>query len=146
MADLLVTGVEVPAIVLDRIARLIEPGIYGVSSGGGKTVIHNVGANTGLLSGAMTAFDSLLPLVAPGSIPDDGVTEASITLNIADANLDYLIVDSNGAIVGEGTEATVAGVLTLEFSSAVAGVFDIWVLRKTGDYACGHVRVTVTEV
>jgi len=142
--------------VIDVIANLANPQSSGASAGrpragdtGWSAIYLPDGASAseiGVIEAAFAAFDSLTPLASLTVIPGDDATETIITLAIADSDMKWVIVDSLGDVVGEGDEATVAGVLTLEFATNVPDVYDIYLIRKTGDFACGHVTITVTEV
>lgn len=144
-------GVQFDIAALTASAKLIHPQILGVSCGPKGSVIHladgTVGAVQGQMEGLLTSFGSLVVNVNPNTIPADDSTTSSITMNTIDAEVDWLLVDvETGVVLGNGTEAAVAGVVSLSFKTGAVGIYDIWLLRKAGDFATGKVRVTVTEV
>lgn len=138
-------------LVLDHAAKQAFAETLGVSVGGYGSIIHvreDVGsAVVSLLEGVLSAFGSLLVTASAASIPADDSTSTTISCSTPDAALDWLLVDAEtGDVLGSGSENAVAGVVSLSFKTGVAGVYDVWLLRKTGNFATGKVRVTVTEV
>jgi len=143
--------------LLNKVTRLANPNIYGVRTKQSTNPQVSSYAIVDMPDGAsavdislmqtiMAQYNTLGLSVDNAVIPADDTTLATITLNTADAELAWCIVDSLGDIVGEGDANPVAGVLTLTFKTSVSDAYDIWVIRKTADFATGKVRVTATEV
>lgn len=145
----IVANVALDIAALDKVARAaIGANCAGASVGPGTSKIILVVANGADEAKATEVFQNFgtLTLVAnPTSVPADGVTEADITLNTLDVELDYMVL-KNGVVWGEGSAAPVAGVLTLEFSTDTAGIYRIYVFRKVLNRACGFVDVEATAI
>lgn len=138
-------------LVLDYAAKLAFNQVLGVSTGDYGSVIHvrdDVGsAVIAKMETVLTAFGTLVVNTSAASIPGDDTTVATISSNTVDSSLDWLLVDlQTGDVLGSGTENAVAGVVSLNFKTSVPGSYDIWLVRKTGDFATGKAHVTVTEV
>ena len=102
------------------------------------------------LEDIINAHDSLVVSVDLATIntvaPDD---EATITCSDAvitsDANLDYVVWDGDNQIAS-GSQAVVAGTMTLTFSSGAAGTFVIEIRRQGAtDYETGYITIEVVE-
>lgn len=138
-----------PVDVLTTQAALADAEVLGSSNGPGwtKVFLPNEASNAQItaLNGVLASFDTLVVNATDLSIPNDDATPTVITVLTADAELAWYVLDSEGVLVGNGNAAAIAGVVTLNFKTSVADVYDIWVGRKVGDFATGMVRITVTE-
>ena len=75
----------------------------------------------------------------------EGDADPVITVDSGDASLGWLVLDETGDVYASGDDAPDGGTLTLNLVEPVAGVYRVFVFRKTGDYASGFVTITVNE-
>lgn len=119
----------------------LADGITGASTGGGKITLHVVNpALEALAQAVLAAMDSLIVAVDKAIIAADDVDTAVVSMATSDVALDWLLIQDD-MILGSGTEAAAAGVVSLDFSIDTPGVYDIWLVRRVGDYATGKVTV-----
>jgi hypothetical protein len=125
--------------LLAKAADLAYPGV-GVSTGKYGAIIHVPGQDIERASAIFTNWDSLLLSKNKGVLIANGVDEVVVTLATADTTVAWAIL-KDGMIVGEGTADSVGGIVSLEFSTGLAGNYQIWIFRQTGNYASGHVEI-----
>lgn len=128
--------------IVNYVGKLaLGDGVSGASSGESGITLHVVNdSHDALAQTILDAMNTLLVLATKTEIQADGVDQTVITMVTVDTALDWILF-SDGEIIGSGTEAAVAGVVTLEFESDVGGAYEIWLVRRTGDYATGRVVV-----
>ena len=139
--------------VLNRLARLAVIRCSGAGNGnpesGGFSMVYlpddASAPDIALINAMYAAWDTLSINATLSVIPNDDTTVTTLTISTADSSLGWMVIDSEGSLVGQGDVTPVAGVVTLTFKTSVADVYNIWVHRKTGDFACGMVQIVVSE-
>jgi hypothetical protein len=63
----------------------------------------------------------------------------------SDSDVGYIVL-LDGVEYASGTDAVSAGVADLTLASPVAGVYEIFIYRRLGNYASGSITITVSEV
>lgn len=121
--------------------------IIGVSTGAG-TIVHLDDATT---PADQTKVENILANYGGLTVNADKTTMTEgdaapvITVSSADATLGYVVL-LDGNKYASGDVVPSAGTATLNLVSPVAGVYQIFVFRKTGDYSNGSVTITVNGV
>jgi hypothetical protein len=133
------SGNHILPALLDKAVKLAYPG-GSCSTGPYGSIIHVPGQDTARALDIFANWNSLAVNKSKGVLIADGVDSVAISLNTNDAQVNwYLVLDGN--IVGEGVEPSVAGVVTLNFSTGIAGNYQVWILRQTGNFASGFVSI-----
>lgn len=138
--------------LLDTLAHLANPSAVGISTGPYGTIVHMPdSANPSEQSVIQTLLNQAdtLAVAAVKTVMNEGDADPVITCDDArisgDAEVNYLVL-LDDEVYAEGTASVVSSEATLNLVSPVAGVYDIFLYRRTGDYASGSVRITVNEV
>ena len=138
--------------VIDTIARqALGMATSGISTSGRGTRIHltnDAQENSDKAQAIFDMFGALL-ISADKTTMNEGDVDPVITCadaNISlDANVGYVVL-LDGQLYAKGTDVVVAGVVTLGLVAPIAGVYDIFIYRTSGNYASGFIRITVNEV
>ena len=132
--------------VLDSILKEIVVG--GLSTGPYGVIVHLPdGATASDQNKAQKILDNwgnLSPDIDKTSM-NVGDADPVVTFDTADSDMGYVVL-LDGKFYGSGSEAVVAGTLTLELDSPEAGEYDIYIYRLQGNFASGSVSITVNEV
>lgn len=133
--------------VLDAVARArFGANIAGVSVNSSGSVIHFTAESSTLANQATALFgnmDTLTLTANKTQIQNDDVDTATITHNTADASVNWYWIAPDGALIGQGTENSVSGVVTLEMSTTLEGLHTIYIARNQGTYATGSIQIEV---
>lgn len=136
---------------LDVIARdILGEDISGVSVGDNSR-IHLLNDNQSNRDKCNAIFSGSAQLTVSASTTSitEGDTDPVITCNdnsiAGDADVGYAVL-IDGDIYATGTTNVVSGVATLNLVSPIAGVYDIFMYRRTGNYVSNSVQITVSEV
>jgi len=140
-----------PILPLDAIARaVLLDKVSGVSVGS-NTRIHLLDDSPVNQDTANAVLDNFgnLTVNADKITMIEGDADPVITCsdpNIAtDTNVNYLVL-LDGDNFAEGTAPIIVGEVTLNLISPVAGIYDIYIYRTVGSYACGSITIMVSEV
>ena len=120
----------------------------GVSTGPYGTILHLPdGASASDQNKAQKIFDNWdnLTITIDKTSMDVGDADPVITYDTADTDVGFVVL-LDGKIYASGSEAPVAGTVTLELDAPEAGDYDIYVYRRQGNFASGSVSITVNEV
>lgn len=138
-----------PVSFLDVAARhALGEATSGVSAGGGTSRIHLLDAS---LTNQKRAGDVLnhfgaLRVTADKTTMTEGEADSVVSCHDAvianDAELGYLAL-LDDEIYAQGRERVLSGRVSLTLDSPTAGVYVIYLYRRGGNYASGHVRITV---
>jgi hypothetical protein len=142
----------VNAQVIDKVAKVAVPTCTGVSTGPYGTRVHlpdgTSQANQDKVQDAIDNWNSLVVTASVSSM-DEGDSDPVVTCAdasiSADAEVGYLIL-FDGVEYADGLDTVTAGESELTLISPEAGVYDIYVWRTVGNFASGHVQITVNEV
>ncbi len=91
----------------------------------------------------LDVMESLILSVDKIAIAANDIDTAVISMSTIDNALDWLLVVDD-EIWGSGTELAVAGLISMNFSIDTPGRYEIWFVRRVGDYATGKVIVEAT--
>jgi len=138
-----------PTEVIDAIAKTI--GAIGVSTGPYGTAVHVADdtSNDDLyaISDALNGYGTL-PVSADKTTMTEGDADPVISCNDAaiagDSDVGYVAL-LDGGLYDSGVESVVGGAVNLTLGSPVDGVYDIYIFRRSGNYASGGVTITVSE-
>ncbi len=141
----------VPARFLDLAARqALGKGTSGVSAGGGASRIHLVDAspaNQRRASDVLNYFGALR-VTADKTTMTEGEADPVISCQdaaiAADTELGYLVL-LDDEIYAQGRDQVVDGRLSLTLGSPLAGAYAIYLYRRRGNYASGHIQIMVNE-
>ena len=138
------------SLVFDRIIRVGIPAVLGVSTGGYGTIVHlpDDTVDQGLTTDIMDAFDTLVVTADKTAMAEgdaDPVVSCNDVLIASDSDVGYIVL-LDGVEYASGTDAVSAGVADLTLASPVAGVYEIFIYRRLGNYASGSITITVREV
>lgn len=137
-----------PGPVMDTMLRATVPTAIGVSTGSYGTILHLAGDSS---PAYQTIANSLLDnyggltVNVDKTTMNEGDADPVITVSSGDAELGYLVL-LDGDEYDAGNVSVISGTATLNLVSPVAGAYQIFVYRKTGDYASGSVLIRVNEV
>ncbi len=137
-------------LVIDLIVREAIPETIGLSTGSYGTIVHlpddAEAADQALASDIMEAFGNLV-VTADKTTMTEGDADPIITCADAsisgDADVGYVVL-LDGIEYASGIDTVDAGVVTLTLASPVAGVYEVFIYRQTGNYASGSVVITVS--
>lgn len=132
-------SVNIAVSILDPVARAaLGSDCVGVSNRRGTSVIHveDSGQNVAIANSLFTAWNTLLIGATQSSIDADGVDTSILTHSTPDAAMDYYVW-LDGADYAFGEVTAIAGVVTLNLSTDVAGTYTVLLARKAGNYASG---------
>mgnify|MGYP006921610335 CR=1 FL=1 len=137
-----------PGHVLDTMLRAVVPDAIGVSTGPYGTFLHL--ADDASLTHQNTAVNLLdnyggLAVSTDKTSMNEGDVDPVITVSSGDAELGYIVL-LDGDEYDSGAVSVITGTATLNLVSPVAGAYQIFVYRKTGNYASGSVTIMVNEV
>ena len=144
MIDLSLVSV-IPPQVADVMLRDAYPSAIGVSTGPYGTIFHLPDGSTTTTAQAILDGYGDLTVNADKTTMTEGDADPVITVDSGDASLGWLVLDETGDVYASGDDAPDGGTLTLNLVEPVAGVYRVFVFRKTGDYASGFVTITVNE-
>lgn len=138
--------------VIDIAIRALVPTANGVSTGPYGTLIHlpdgTSNENQDKASNLLNNVDNLT-VTASVSTMTEGDADPIVTCNdpsiASDPSIGYIVL-LDGTIYASGSDTVSSGTAQLTLSAPVAGVYDIFLYRLTGNYASGSVRITVNEV
>ena len=142
---------SIPIHYLDLIARdVLNAGISGVSAGGGVSRIHLVDdspINQRRCDDILSNFDALL-ISANKTRMTEGEADPVISCRDDairdDIEMGYMVL-LDGEVYAQGSDLVTSGVLTLTLSEPVAGVYSVFVYRKSGNYASATLQIVVNE-
>ena len=148
--DILV-NVILPIFAIDAIAReALGNDISGVSVGS-TTRIHLLSdspSNQNVASALLNNFGNL-SVNADKTVMNEGDADPVIICNDADIATDtevsYLVL-LDGEGFAEGIAPVTLGEVTLNLVAPLAGIYDIYIYRKRGNYASGSITIIVNEV
>jgi len=90
-----------------------------------------------------------LPVSASATALTEGDADPTITCDdsviAGDTEMGYVVL-LDGDLYADGTTPVNSGEASLTLVSPVAGTYDVYVYRLTGDYASGSVQLIVEEV
>lgn len=151
MIDISTTQV-MKATQVDAIVRAVNPNAFGVSTGGYGTHIHLPDdANSTVQQDAQNILDNYGSLSISASVTtlNEGDADPIVTCDDAsisgDSDMGYVVL-MDGDIYATGTASVVSGEATLNLVSPVAGEYEVFMYRLSGNYASGSVNITVSEV
>lgn len=133
------SGNSYPPDVLAKAVSLAYVGA-ACSTGPYGAILHIPGSDDTKANAIFQNWDSLDVESDKGVVVANDIDEATISLSIGDSQVSWMVL-RNGDLVGSGTEAVVGGIVELEFSVGIAGTYQVWILRETGDFATGHVEI-----
>lgn len=136
-------------LLVDHIARTIIPTTIGVSTGNG-TIMHfedTITPADQTKANAVLANYGGLTVNADKTTMTEGDADPVITVDtgIGASEAVGYIATLDGTSYASGEVTASSGTATLNLVAPVAGVYHIYVFRKTGDYASGFVQITVSE-
>jgi len=141
-------SVAYPGGVMDTILRTAIPTAIGVSTGPYGTILHlaenSSPADQTIANNLLDNFGGLI-VSADKTTMTEGDADPIITVSSGDAELGYVVL-LDGDEYDTGDVSVIAGTATLNLVNPVAGAYQIFVFRKTGDYASGSVLIMVNEV
>jgi len=109
------------------------------------------GATTAQQSIAQSILDNYgaLPVSASATALSEGDSDPVMTCDdssiVSDSDMGYVVL-LDGDIYAEGTTSVDSGEATLTLVSPIAGVYEVFLYRRTGNYASGSIQITVSEV
>lgn len=140
------TNTTLPHVIADTILLALYLNKIGVSTGPYGTILHLPdGSDTANAQAILDNYGGLT-VNADKTTMTEGDADPVITVTSNDASLGYVVLDEDSAVYASGDDSPVSGTLTLNLVSPVAGVYRVFVYRKTGNYASGFVTITVNEV
>ena len=142
---------SMPIHFLDLIARdVLGESISGVSAGGGVSLIHLVDdspINRRRCDDILSYFGALL-ISANKTRMTEGQAEPVISCRDDairdDSEMGYMVL-LDGEVYAQGSDLVTSGVLTLILSAPVAGIYSVFVYRKSGNYASATLQIVVNE-
>lgn len=136
---------------LDTMARtILGDNISGVTVGDNSR-IHLINDTVNNQAKAQAIFDGSGDLVvsADKTMMTEGDSDPVVTCAdsaiAGDVEVGYVAL-FDGQPYADGQTAVSGGVATLNLIAPVAGIYDIYLYRLTGNYASGSVQITVNEV
>lgn len=137
-----------PNPVMDTILRATVSTAIGLSTGPYGTILHLEAdaspTHQAIANNLLDNYGGLMVNVDKMTM-NEGDADPVITISSSDAGLGYIVL-LDGDDYDTGDVAVIAGTATLNLVSPVAGAYQIFVYRKTGDYASGSVLIRVNEV
>ena len=133
--------------LLDTVARaILGDNISGVSAGP-RAVIHllNDSPSNQVIANTILNQYGSLSVVADKTAMIEGDDDPVITVASTDAELGYFVLLDDEEY-DSGDVTVITGVATLNLVDPVAGIYQIFVYRKTGDFASGSIQIIVSEV
>jgi hypothetical protein len=135
--------------IVDTIARdVLGADVAGVSVSD-NTWIHLLDdsqANQDIAQAILDNFGALV-VTADKTTMIEGDAGPTISCNDAliagDATVNYVVL-LDGDDYASGTDVVTVGIADLTLASPVAGVYEIFLYRTSGNYASGSVTITVT--
>lgn len=118
----------------------VQSGVTTSGKGARLHLLVDSGQNQAKANAILDNYDTLTVQTDKLEINDDDVDTATITCATIDPDMDWIAM-LDGEVYATGTVSAVAGVVTLTLHSAVAGTFEVWIMRRTGTYASGHVTI-----
>ena len=141
-------NVVLPIVAIDLMARnILGDTISGVSVSSNTRVhlIDDSQANQGKAQAILDNFDELL-ISADKTAMTEGDSDPVVSCHDAliadDSDVNYIVL-LDGDDYASGMDTVVAGVVDLTLASPVAGVYEVFIYRTTGNYASGSVTITV---
>lgn len=137
-------------VALDKMVRLaLGEATTGISVGRGTRVhLSDSSPDRQLIARAILDAYATLPVRASASVltEDDPAPQivCASALIADDGQMGYVVL-LDGEIYAEGVTPIIAGGVTLNLIDPVAGVYDVFLFRQRGDYACGMVQIHVME-
>jgi hypothetical protein len=138
--------------LLDPVAREgLGVATSGVSVGGGSSRIHLLDdsqSNQDIANDILNNYDGLVVTADKTSMVEDDadpVISCADVMIASDSDVGYIVL-LDGVEYASGTDAVSAGVADLTLASPVAGVYEIFIYRRLGNYASGSITITVSEV
>ncbi len=137
--------------VLDATARAALPSSVSGVSVNSVSIIHLLDdsqANQYTANAVLDAYGTLT-VTADKTTLTEGGADPVITCNDAliagDAEVGYVVL-LDGEVYATGTDTVTSGVSELTLASPVAGKYEVFVYRISGNYASGSVNIIVSEV
>lgn len=140
---------NLPISIVDTIARdALGVAVSGISVAD-NTRIHlliDSQVNQDMANDVLSNFGALSGNTDKTSMTEgdaDPVVSCSDVLIASDTQIGYVVL-WDGIEYASGTDAVVAGSVNLTLLSPIAGIYEIFIYRQTGNYASGSVTITVS--
>ena len=137
--------------VLDAVAKeALGSDISGVTVNSKQSIINLATDTTDNRNTANNVLDNYggLTVTADKTAMTEGDADPVISCNDAaisgDADVNYIVL-MDGEEYASGTDTVTAGLAQLTLSSPADGVYEVYIYRNTGNYASGHITITVSE-